>query len=249
MGSESLRETSSLAHEALQPPASPTTNRTYRTDPTYQTYNLFVTCPLCRTRKARRACPALGHDICTVCCATKRVTEIACPTNCVYLEAAHRHPAAATKRQQERDLSVLITTLGQVSEGQLELFFLIQTWLLRFKPSDVASVVDADVADAASALAASFETASRGVIYEHQAQSPVAEQLRRELKAFLADIGRGGGPRFETQAAEVLRGIARGASHDAEGIGSGIQDYLTLIARVLHERPPVRAESSRIILS
>jgi hypothetical protein len=190
----------------------------------------------------------LGHDICTVCCATKRVTEIACPTNCVYLETAQRHPAAATKRQQERDVAVLIGTLGQVSEGQLELFFVIQTWLLRFKPPEVAGVVDADVADAASAMAATFETASRGVIYEHQAQSRIAEQLRRELKAFLAEIGRGGGPRFESQAAEVLRSIARGASHEAEGIGPGAQDYLSLTARVLRERPPLPVEGSRIIL-
>jgi hypothetical protein len=177
------------------------------------------------------------------------VTEIACPTNCVYLETSQRHPPAVTKRQQEHDLAVLMTTLGRVSEGQLQLFFLIQTWVLRFQPGDVGNVVDADVAEAASALAASFETASRGVIYEHQAQSPVAEKLRRELKVFLADVGRGGGPRFESQAAEVLRGIARGASHEAEGIGSGAQDYLTLIARVLHERPPASAERSRIILS
>ena len=208
-----------------------------------------MTCPLCRARKARRACPALGHDICTVCCATKRVTEIACPTNCVYLETAQRHPPAVTKRQQEQDLAVLMTTLGRVSEGQLQLFFLIQTWVLRFQPGDVGNVVDADLAEAASALAASFETASRGVIYEHQAPSPVAEKLRRELKVFLADVGRGGGPRFESQAAEVLRGITRGASHQAEGIGSGAQDYLTLIARVLHERPPAPTERSRIILS
>jgi hypothetical protein len=176
------------------------------------------------------------------------VTEIACPTNCVYLEAAQRHPAAATKRQQERDLAVLLTTLGHVSEAQLELFFLIQTWLLRFKPGDFGSVVDADLADATSALAASFETASRGVIYEQQAQSRNAEHLRRELQAFLAQIGRGGGPRFEAQAAEVLRGIERGASHEAEGIGPGEQDYLSLVARVLRERPPAVAPRSRIVL-
>ena len=144
---------------------------------------------------------------------------------------------------------MLMRTLGPLSERQLELFFLIQTWVLRFRPHDRGSVVDADVAEAAGALAASFETASRGVIYEHQAQAPVAEQLRRELKAFLADVGRGGGPRFEVQAAEVLRGIARGASHEGEGIGTGPLDYLTLVARLLRERPPTPASDTRIILS
>ena len=45
-------------------------------------------CPLCGKRNARRACPALGHLICAVCCGTKRLTEIACPSDCGYLATA-----------------------------------------------------------------------------------------------------------------------------------------------------------------
>jgi hypothetical protein len=103
------------------------------------------------------------------------------------------------------------------------------------------------VASAVGALAASFETSARGVIYEHQAASPTAEELRRGLKSFLAEIGRGGGTRFETQAAEVLRGIERGASHEASDIGGGSVDYLTLVARILREQPPAPLTASPII--
>jgi hypothetical protein len=197
-----------------------------------------MVCPLCRARNARRTCPALGQDICAVCCGTKRLTEIACPPTCIYLESAQRHPAAVVKRQQERDLSVLMTALGRVSEGQLQLFFLIHTFISRFAPSTLSRLVDTHVADAAGALAESFETAGRGVLYEPQAPSVVGEELRRELKTFLADVGRGGGTRFETEAAEVLRGIERGARHEPAGMGTGAVDYLALVARLLHERPP-----------
>ena len=80
------------------------------------------------------------------------------------------------KRQQEQDLAVLMTALGPLSEPQLQLFFLIHTLISRFKPEG-AQLTDADVADAAGALATSFETASRGVLYEQQATSTPAESL------------------------------------------------------------------------
>jgi hypothetical protein len=207
-----------------------------------------MSCPLCRQRKARRACPALGQDICPVCCGTKRIVEIACPSTCVYLTASQRHPAAVVKKQQEQDLGVLMAALGQVSERQLQLFFLMQTFMARWKPEGMARLTDADVAEATGALAASFETAGRGVLYEHQATSAVAEALRRELKTFLDEIGRGGGSRFEREATEVLRGIERGARHETPGLGAGSHEYLTLVARVLHERPPDTTTAPTIIL-
>lgn len=142
---------------------------------------------------------------------------------------------------------VLMTALGRVSEPQLQLFFLLQTTILRFKPEGFSPVTDADVAEAAATLAASLETAGRGVLYEHQSNRVVAESLRRELKTLLEQIGRGGGSRFEREAAEVLRGIERGARHETLGAGAGPLDYLSLVARVLQERPPQSQAPSLII--
>ena len=210
-----------------------------------------MTCPLCRTRKAKRSCPGVGQEICAVCCGTKRIVEIACPPSCIYLTTAQRHPAAAVKRQQEHDLAVLLGALGRLSEAQLQIFFVIHTFITRFKPEGLA-LSDADVAEAAGALATSFETASKGVLYEQQSTSPASEALRRELKLFLAKLASesgAGGSRFEREVAVVLRGIERGAKHDAPGIGTGAVDYLTLVARILHEPPPdAQQVSSRIIL-
>src|SRR5262245_25423540 len=131
-----------------------------------------MTCPLCRQRRAKRACPALGHEICPVCCATKRQVEIRCPADCPHLASAKAHPSALARRRQAADLTTLMSGVGRLSEGQLQLFFLIQSYFLRPAPAGQPLVVDAEVADAAGALAGTFETASRGVIFEHQAATP-----------------------------------------------------------------------------
>ena len=67
-----------------------------------------MVCPVCGQRKARRECPALRQTICTVCCATKRLVEINCPSECPHLASAREHPAAAVRRRQERDVAVLM---------------------------------------------------------------------------------------------------------------------------------------------
>jgi hypothetical protein len=86
-----------------------------------------VLCPSCNQRKARRACPALSQTICTVCCGTKRLVEIRCPADCVYLNAAREHPAAVVRKQQERDVAMLLPSIRHLTERQHQLFFLFHS--------------------------------------------------------------------------------------------------------------------------
>ena len=211
-------------------------------------YNLYtVTCPSCSRRPAKRACPALGHQICATCCATRRIVEIRCPSDCPHLEAAQRHPAAAVRRQQEADLTQLIGSMGRpLSERQLQLFFLLASVIVRHRPAPPLTLTDLDVAEAAAAMAGTLEAAARGIIAQLPGPSSVSEGLRRQLDALLVEVGRGGGARFGVEAAEVLRGIERGARHAAPGLGGDARDYLALLARVL---PPTAApaESSESV--
>src|SRR5918996_2396341 len=143
-------------------------------------------CPSCGQRKARRACPALGSNICQVCCGTKRLAEIKCPADCGYLASAREHPAAVVRRRQERDVAQLLPTIRHLTERQYQLFFLFHTMIARFTPRGFSRLVDADVAEAVSAVAAPLETAARGAIYEHTPQGPPAQALARELNTMLA---------------------------------------------------------------
>lgn len=167
-----------------------------------------MTCPLCSARKARRSCPALGQAICAVCCGTKRLVEIRCPADCGYLASARDHPPAATVRQQERDLSLLVQLTRDLNERQSQLLVALTTFLASYRPDDLQSLIDEDVADAAGALAATFETASRGVIYDHRPASLPAGRLASRLRTVILEIApKHGSTPFERDAAGVLRRI------------------------------------------
>jgi hypothetical protein len=196
-----------------------------------------VTCRLCQKRPTKRACPALGEEICAVCCATKRLVEITCTETCRYLEAAQRHPAAVIRKQIDQDLNILMATVGRLTEQQLQLFFLLQSMVLSYKPEGLARITDADVAQAGGALAAALETSSKGLIFEESAASIPAEGLRRALKPLIDDITKGGGARAEREVAAVLRAIERGARHDGGHISEGDCSYLELVGRVFQQRP------------
>ena len=73
------------------------------------------------------------------------------------------------------------------------------------------------MAEAAAAMAGTLEAASRGIIAQLPGPSPVSGSLRRQLDDLLVEVGRGAGARFGVEAAEVLRGIERGARDAAPG--------------------------------
>ena len=154
-------------------------------------------CPLCRQRKARRTCPALGQQICAVCCGTKRLVEIQCPETCPYLATAREHPPAVVQREQQRDVAAMMHTMRDVTERQQQLMFLLLGIARRYEGDALQSVVDADLADAARSLASTLETANRGVIYEHQPGTMAAQRLVTDWKALFKDISsREGGDRL-----------------------------------------------------
>jgi hypothetical protein len=217
-----------------------------------------VPCPACGHRKGRRECPALGQTICAFCCGTKRLIEIQCPSDCGYLASAREHPAAVVRRQQEHDVATLLPTIRHLTERQYQLFFLFQTLVARHVPEGFARLVDDDVADAAGTFAATLETASRGVIYEHPPKSLLAQRLITEMKTMLEEMKKQGATAYDREVAIVLRAIEQGAQ-EIGGAGlpraesRGGTAYLDLVARLLHvnraaEAAAAPATSSSLIL-
>lgn len=201
-------------------------------------------CPLCGQRKARRACPALREQICAVCCGTKRLTEIRCPSDCAYLATAREHPPAVAVRQQQRDVAALVGYMRDFSERQSQLFFLIATFLLRYEPPELHPLVDEDVAEASAAIAATFETASRGVIYEHRPNSLSAERLASELRPLLAKVSDQGGESARRDSAVVLRRVEAAAREVGRSAGGGGRAFIDLLGRVVNVRALENRETS-----
>jgi hypothetical protein len=226
-----------------------------------------VACPLCTTRKARRPCPALDRTICAPCCGTKRLVEIRCPPDCPWLASAQAHPPAVVLRRRSRDALVLAPMLHDLPERPYLLTLLLLDVVRRHrKTALLPPLTDRDVQDAAAALAATLETADRGLIYEHQTASLPAQRLLQELRATVDEVSRRaeGSPAVVRDAAVALRRIEWGAREaagrrgDTSAAGTALLDLLDRLpqdlpgdggqGRLDGEAAEIPDEAPRIIL-
>jgi hypothetical protein len=194
-------------------------------------------CPLCRERKPKRSCPALGQTICTVCCATKRQVEINCPPDCVYLSSAKAHPPAVVQRRQERDVAFILPLVSELTDTQYRLLLMFQSLAVQHARATIPPLLDQDIADGAAAAAATLETARKGIIYEHLAVSVPAQRFASELGRAVAElIGRNSShqARIERDSAAALRKLEEGARTAGKALaGDESPVYLGLLERML----------------
>jgi hypothetical protein len=88
------------------------------------------------------------------------------------------------------------------------------------------------VAAATDAMAATFETAARGIIYEQRPPSLPAERLTVALKPMFLEAGRGGGSAFERDAAVVLRRLGDVVRDAAVSEPANRRAFLDWLARM-----------------
>ena len=215
-----------------------------------------MTCPSCGQRKARRSCPALGQEICAICCGTKRLVEIRCPETCGYLTTARHHPAAVVQRQRQRDFMALAPTLRDLTERQQQVAIVLLGVVAAHGASETLDrIADEDVASAAGALASTLETASRGVIYEHRPQAAPAQRLGVAFRELIEELAReSGGRQVERDAAAALRAIERGVPAARQVLDAESRAYTDLVRRMVRpapsepSRPAAETGSSGLIL-
>jgi hypothetical protein len=193
-------------------------------------------CPICQQRKAKRSCPALGQHICAVCCGTKRLVEINCPSDCGYLSAARSHPPAVVQRQHEMDRALLLPLLQGLSERQARLFLMLAAVTSRHAPDTLQRLMDEDIAQAAGALASTLETAAKGIVYEYQPTSLAASRLLTELKEVVDEVVKNAGSVLERDAAIALRRIEHAAKMMVT-VRPETNEFQQLLARVLAPPP------------
>jgi hypothetical protein len=165
------------------------------------------------------------------------MTEIQCTPDCAYLSLARAHPPAAAVRARQHDMGIVLRVVRDFSERQSQLFLMVASFLAKFPSEDLQPLIDDDVAEASAALAGTFETAARGVIYDHRPASLPAERLMAGLKPLLVDAARGGGSSGERDVAAVLRRV-----HDAVGEARAAEPenrraFLDLLRRVVGKAP------------
>jgi hypothetical protein len=152
-------------------------------------YTAAVKCFECNQRKAKRACPALGRGICAQCCGEKRVIEIPCPTDCVYLAAGatHQHLKSFLAFIQDEPDPNRRRKFLDTMDRLPELIFLLEGVLVGYA-RDLRAFTDREAADAVGLALETYRTESRGVLYENRAPNPLTQGLVRELRSFLEDL-------------------------------------------------------------
>ena len=139
-----------------------------------------MSCPLCRQRRGKRACPAKGEAICSQCCGTKRRVEIDCPPDCVYLDGTHAGAWEGRSADRDRDARRLGPFLEGLTEaqGRLVLLALVGITAIRARRREID---DRLLREAVVALRRTVETREKGILYEHQAEDARAQGVALEL--------------------------------------------------------------------
>lgn len=142
-------------------------------------------CKLCDTRKARRHCPGVNGDICSMCCGTEREVSVACPLDCEFLAEARLHekpPAVNPEEFPNRDIKVtedflrnhehLLVFLGmRLVEAALE-----------------GGVLDSDVQEAIASLIRTYRTLQSGLYYETRPDNPLAAAVHQKVQDAIQEL-------------------------------------------------------------
>lgn len=144
-----------------------------------------VLCKICGKRKAKRGCPAVGGDICTICCGTEREVTLSCPLECEYLREGHRREKAIEIPEGEianRDITVTEEFIAAHEELVLFCVYSLLQATLR-----TAGAVDTDVLEALNGLVRTQRTLESGLFYESVSPNVIAAAIQRGFMASLDD--------------------------------------------------------------
>jgi len=145
----------------------------------------LVLCKICQKRRARRFCPAVTGDICTICCGTEREVSLTCPLNCEYLEEAHKREKPIDVPDGQLSNSDIRATEEFLREHEELLLFSIYSLLEAALRTPGAN--DTDVIAVLEALVQTHRTLESGLFYETRPESTLALNIHRLFTASLED--------------------------------------------------------------
>ncbi len=146
-------------------------------------------CVVCEKRKGKRFCPAKNSQICAQCCGEKRVVEIHCPADCVYLKSGQSYQwvkQMIAQSQHSQD-PLLQKKLNATRQKFIRVILDLEATIVKYAAS-LRSLTDEQVLEAITLLKATYQTEERGLIYEHTSTDPLVQPLFRDLRDRLEEI-------------------------------------------------------------
>jgi hypothetical protein len=145
-------------------------------------------CKICEIRRAKRQCPAVHGEICSLCCGREREMTLDCPLDCPYLQEARKHEHGGEVSPDDfpnQDIRVTEAFLRDhesllVAMGRAVLTAGLET----------PGAVDSDVREALAALIRTHRTLESGLYYETRPDNPVAAELCRRIQESAVEFRR-----------------------------------------------------------
>jgi hypothetical protein len=166
-----------------------------------------VTCSICESRKAKRACPALRSEICPQCCGKEREESLNCPFDCVYLIEARAHERRAGLDPANFPYKEVRITEDFLREQEELLNFTAQA--VTGAALQTPGAVDHDASQALDAMVRTYKSLESGIYYQTMPDSPLGQAIVARVQEQLQQ--------FRTAETERL-GMARTRDTDVLGI-------------------------------
>ena len=137
-------------------------------------------CPYCHQRKGKRACPALNGLICSQCCGSHRLSSIACPDDCVFLDSNLDYQQKRVGERFEQDRRTFYQELLELGgERATEIFYVFEALTFRFFQSR-RDAQDGEAIAGIECLRRSFSP----IHVPEPAPPAFGEELKKEFKVF-----------------------------------------------------------------
>lgn len=148
----------------------------------FESERKLMKCILCGKRKGKRFCPAKRREICAQCCGEKRVVEVACPSDCTYLTSGQTYQSVKKyiNQLQHQDDPVRQRRLYESLQRFKPLIEELEKQIITYG-EDLTSFQDQHVFEAVTLLRETYETESKGIIYQHESSNPIVQSLSRSL--------------------------------------------------------------------
>jgi hypothetical protein len=153
-----------------------------------------VNCVICGVRKARRACPGVKGDICSICCGTEREESIDCPLDCEYLRGAHEHEKKPEVDEEALPDKGVIVEEDYIRQYEWALMLVGSAMIEAYR--QMTAITDFDAREALAALVKTYQTMASGLVYETTPTNPYAaaicERVRDRVTTIQARLSREG---------------------------------------------------------
>ena len=146
-----------------------------------------MVCAICELRRAKRFCPGVRGEICSLCCGTEREVSVHCPLDCEYLQDSRQHdkiPPVNPDAFPNQDIKVTDDFLHENEDLLLVLGRAVMRSALQ------ADAVDNDVREALDALIRTYRTLQSGIYYDTRPQNPLAAAVYAGTQNDVAELRR-----------------------------------------------------------